>query len=166
MQSMILRLLIFIAILLALDVYAFQAVRSWLSPYKSTARRLGYAVYWGGSLLAFTFLLLNVFEVIEGWGNSAKLAVRVSLFLAWVCKLPIVLLLGVDDLRRGVTWMVNRISPVTERNISRSRFMANTALIAGGVPLATLTYGIVRNAYRYRRFATDQDRSDFRHALG
>ena len=155
MQPMNLRLLFLFAVLLALDVYAFQAVRSWLSPYKPTARRIGYVVYWGISLLAFSLLLLNAFEVVDAWGKNAKLIVRVSLFLVWVCKLPIVLLLGIDDLRRGGTWVVNKISPVTERDTSRSRFMAKTALVAGGVPLATLTYGIVRNAYRYRRYATD-----------
>jgi len=155
MQPMILRLLTFLAVLLALDIYAFQAVRSWLSPYKPTTRRIGYAVYWGISLVAFTILLLNVFEVTDSWGKNAKMIVRVSLFLAWICKLPIVLLLGIDDLRRGVSWIANKVSPVTERDTSRSRFMAKAALIAGGVPLATLTYGIVRNAYRYRRFATD-----------
>lgn len=155
MEPMTLRLLIFIAILLALDVYAFQAVRSWLSPYKPKARRIGYAVYWGITLLAFVFLMLNALKMIDGWGDNAKLIVRVSLFLVWICKLPIVLLLGVDDLRRGLTWIANKVSPVTERDTGRSRFMAKAALIAGGVPLATLTYGIVRNAYRYRRFAAE-----------
>lgn len=149
------RLLILLAILLALDVYAFQAIRSWLSPYKPARRKLGYAIYWGISILAFAFLLLNVFEVTEDWSKAAKMAVRVSLFLFWICKLPIVILLGIDDLRRGVTWGLNKVSPVTERDTSRSRFMSKLALIAGGVPLATLTYGVVRNAYRYRRFAVD-----------
>lgn len=152
---MVLRLIIFLTILLALDAYAFLAVRSWLSPYAKTTRRIGYGLYWGVSLVAFGFLMLNVFEVADQWGKSTKLFLRVFLFLHWICKLPIVLILLLDDLRRGATWLVNRISPVTERDSSRSRFMAKAALLAGGVPLATLTYGIVRNAYRYRRIAAD-----------
>ncbi len=150
-----LRLLTFLAILLALDIYAFQAIRSWLSPYSATKRKVGYAIYWGLSLIAFSFLLLNVFEVADSWGKSAKMFLRVFLFLFWLCKLPIVLLLGIDDIRRGVTWVANTVSPVTERDTSRSRFMSMAALIAGGVPLATLTYGVVRNAYRYRRMTAD-----------
>jgi hypothetical protein len=149
------RLLILIAILLALDVYAFQAVRSWLSPYKPSRRKLGHAVYWGLSLLALTFLLLNVFEVTESWSKTAKMTIRVALFLLWICKLPIVLLLGIDDLRRGTAWTFNKLSPVSERDTSRSRFLSKMALFAGGIPLATLTYGVVRNGYRYRRFAAD-----------
>lgn len=150
-----LRLLFLLAMLLALDGYAFMAVKSWLSPYAPAKRRLGYFVYWGLSLVAFTLLLLNVFEVFEAAGKTAKLAIRTGLFLVWICKLPIVLLLGLDDLRRGGTWLLNKISPVTERDTSRSRFLAKAALVAGGVPLATLTYGVVRNAYRYRRFAAE-----------
>jgi len=149
------RLFFLLVILIALDVYAFQAVRSWLSPYKPSRRKLGYAIYWGISLLAFSFLLLNVFEVTENWSKGARMTIRVALFLCWICKLPIVLLLGIDDLRRGVTWGLNKISPVTEQDTGRSRFMAKAALVAGGVPLTLLTYGVVRNAYRYRRFAVD-----------
>ena len=160
-----LRLLTLLGVLLALDVYAFQAIRSWLSPYRPARRRLGYGLYWTISLLAFALLLLNVFEVTDGWGRTAKLAVRTTLFLIWICKLPIIFLLGVDDLRRGVTWAVNRLSPVTERDTSRSRFMSKLALVAGGVPLATLTYGVVRNAYRYRRFAADVPVADLPAAL-
>lgn len=149
------RLLFLIAILLALDVYAYQAVRSWLSPYSVGKQRFAKTVYWGLSAVMYALLLLNVFEFVDGWGKSLKLFVRVFLFLGWVCKLPIVIILLADDIRRGVKWTGNKISPVMERDVSRSRFLSKMALVAGGVPLATLTYGIVRNAYRYRRFAVD-----------
>lgn len=152
---MSLNVIIFLAVLLALDVYAFQAIRSWLSPYRPSRRKLGYAFYWGISIAAYLLLALNVFEVTDTWGKSAKLFVRVGLFLFWICKLPIIILLGIDDLRRGATWLLNKVSPVTDRDTSRSRFLSMTALAAGGVPLATLTYGVVRNAYRYRRFAKE-----------
>lgn len=152
---MILRLIIFLAILLALDFYAFQAVRSWLSPYNYKTRNTGHVLYWSISVIAFGLFLLNAFDFADAWGKEAKTMVRVFLFLTWLCKLPIILVLFIDDLRRGVKWLGNKISPVTERDTSRSRFLSKAALIAGGVPLATLTYGIVRNAYRYRRFAVD-----------
>lgn len=150
-----LRAIIFLATLLALDLYAYQAVVAWTSPWKATRRKWTRAIYGLLSLAAYTLLLLNIFEVTDGWGKNGKNLVRVFLFLFWLCKLPIVLILLIDDIRRGVTWVLNKVSPVTERNTSRSRFLAKAALVAGGVPLATLTYGIVRNAYRYRRFAVD-----------
>ncbi|MEM6771509.1 MAG: metallophosphoesterase, partial [Bacteroidota bacterium] len=143
------------SVLLALDIYAYQAVIAWTSPWRDTPRKVTRGLFLLSSVAAFILLLLNIFEVTDGWGRSAKNLVRISLFLFWLCKVPIVLILLIDDLRRGVTWIINKVSPVTERDTSRSRFLAKAALVAGGVPLATLTYGIVRNAYRYRRFAVD-----------
>lgn len=152
---MITRLILLLAIFLAADLYAYQAVRAWVSPWKPRGRRVVKALYWSVSALTVTLLLLNIFEVTNAWGRSARTAVNVFIFLIFLAKLPVVLLLLIDDLRRGATWVANKISPVTKRDASRSRFMAKAALVAGGVPLATLTYGIVRNAYRYRRFAVD-----------
>lgn len=152
---MYLQLIILLAILVALDLYTYQAVRAWTSPWKPTARRIAKGIYWGISLVTFTLLLLNIFEVTDAWGRHVKSMITVFIFISFVSKLPVVLFLVVDDLRRAVVWIANKVSPVTERDTSRSRFLAKAALLAGGVPLATLSYGIVRNAYRYRRFAVD-----------
>ena len=152
---MYLRLIFFLAILLSIDLYAYQAVRAWVSPWKPRNRRLAKAIYWGLTALVIILLLLNIFEVTDGWGRPAKMAVTVTIFLAYLSKIPVLLLLLIDDLRRAVVWIADKVSPVTERDTGRSRFLAKAALLAGGVPLATLTYGIVRNAYRYRRFAVD-----------
>lgn len=150
-----LRAIIFFAILVALDFYAYQAVVAWTSPWKASRRKWTRALFGVLSLAAFGLLFLSIIDVTESWGPNAKNLIRVFLFLFWLCKLPIVLILLIDDMRRGVTWSLNKISPITERDTSRSRFLANAALLAGGVPLATLTYGIVRNAYRYRRFGVE-----------
>jgi len=147
--------LLFPAFLLAIDAYAFQALRSWLSPYPTGQRRFAKAVYWLLCLVLYALLLAYALDLNETWGRSAKIFSFATLFIGYVFKLPIVLILLVDDLRRGFNWAVNKISPVTGRDVSRSRFLSKAALMAGGVPLATLTYGIVRNAYRYRRFAVD-----------
>ena len=149
------RLIMLLAIMLALDAYAFLAVRGWLSRYRRPVRRAVYAGYWTLSALSFVFILLNVFEATEGWSDGLKIYARAAVFVLYLSKVPVVVLLLLDDLRRGATWIVNRISPVTERDTSRSRFLSKAALVAGGVPLVTLTYGMVRNAYRYRRFAVE-----------
>lgn len=152
---MIVRLLFLLSFIVAAEGYAFQAVRAWVSPWRPARRRLVKGLYGAVSLLTVGLLLLNVLEVTDAWGRHVKQVVTVFIFLSFLSKLPVVLLLLVDDLRRLFVWTANMISPVTKRDTGRSRFLAKAALIAGGVPLATLTYGIVRNAYRYRRFAVD-----------
>ncbi len=149
------RLLFLLVIMLVLDGYAFFALRSWLSVYSRRVRRGGFAAYWLLSVAAFLFILLNVAEVTEPWPKFAKTYSRAAVFILYLSKVPVVFFLFLDELRRGATWLLNKVSPVTERDTSRSRFLSKVGLIAGGVPLVTLTYGMVRNGYRYRRFAVD-----------
>lgn len=149
------RLLLLMIILLALDVYAFQAIRSWLRPYGPKYRRVGYLIYGLLSLTALALILLNVFDVTAQWSKSWRVMARTFAFIFYLSKVPVALFVLVDDLRRGLTLMLNKLSPVTERDTSRSRFLSKAALVVGGVPLVTLSYGVVRNAYRYRRFAVD-----------
>ena len=147
------RLILLLTIMLALDAYAFLAVRTWFASYRPSVRRAVYVTYWALSALCFLFILLNVFEWTESWSPGLKVYSRALVFIIYLSKVPVVLFLLIDDLRRGILWVMNRVSPVTDRNVSRSRFLTTTALVAGGVPLVTLTYGMVRNAYRYRRFS-------------
>jgi predicted MPP superfamily phosphohydrolase len=149
------RLFILLAVMLLLDGVAFLALRSWLSTYRARVRRMGYLSYALFSIAALGFTLANVFELNAGWSDGLKTYGRAFVFILYLSKLPVVAVLIIDGLRRVVNWTVNRISPVTERDTSRSRFLSKAALVAGGVPLVTLTYGMIRNAYRYRRFAVD-----------
>ena len=149
------RLFYLLATMIALDVYAFAAVRSWLAPYRTGARKTGYVMYWTLSLLAIGLLLLNVFELNANWPRGLRTYANAGIFILYLSKVLVALFLLGDDLRRAVTWVINKVSPVTARDTSRSRFLSKAALVAGGVPLVTLSYGMVRNAYRYRRFAVD-----------
>ncbi|WP_116127109.1 metallophosphoesterase [Lewinella sp. IMCC34183] len=149
------RLIFLLLIMLFLDAYAFLAWRAWLNKYGATTRRWGYGVYWALSALCYVFLLLNVVEATEDWPKGLLVYGRAMIFIVYFSKVPVVLFLLFDELRRAFNWVANKISPVTERDTGRSRFLSKAALVAGGVPLVTLTYGMVRNAYRYRRFAVD-----------
>ena len=149
------RLFYALALMLALDVYAFSAVKSWLSPYAPRTRRTAYTIYWALALAAIVLILLNAFELTTDWPRGLRTYVNAAVFILYLSKFVVSLFLLGDELRRGITWMINKVSPVTERDTGRSRFLSKAALVAGGVPLVTLTYGMVRNAYRYRRFAVD-----------
>ena len=149
------RLLILLAIMVALDIYTFQALRSWLARYSPRTRHNSYFLYWLLSAAAIGLTLLDTSELTKDWSAGFNTYSRAGIFVLYLSKVPVAFFLLLDDLRRGTSALLNRISPVTERDTSRSRFMSKAALVAGGVPLVTLTYGMVRNAYRYRRFAVD-----------
>jgi predicted MPP superfamily phosphohydrolase len=150
-----LRLLFLLAVMLLLDGVAYLALRSWLRAYRPELRKAGAIIYWGLSLAAYAYTLANVFELNGNWSDGFKTYGRAFVFIIYLSKVPTAAVMLIDGLRRSFIWGLNRISPVTERDTSRSRFLSKAALVAGGVPLVTLTYGMVRNAYRYRRFAVD-----------
>jgi predicted MPP superfamily phosphohydrolase len=63
--------------------------------------------------------------------------------------------LGIDDLQRGIRWVVKKITPpkklpTTQTTISRAQFLATTGALAGGIPLIALTKGIFKGAYDYQ----------------
>ncbi|THH40286.1 metallophosphoesterase [Neolewinella litorea] len=149
------RLVFLLALMLFLDGYAFLALRSWLSRYSRSVRYTGYSLYWLLTAGALAYTLLNVFDWNDNWSKNLQTYGRAAVFVLYFSKVPVVVFLLFDELRRGFGWVVNRLSPVTPRDTSRSRFLSQAALVAGGVPLVTLTYGMVRNAYRYRRFAAE-----------
>ena len=149
------RLITLLAVLVAAEIYTFAALRGWLRPYRPRARNTIYAIYWAVTFAAIALLLLNIFELNEGWSKGLKTYSRAAIFIVVVCKLPVLAVMLVDELRRLLLWLWNKTNPVTPRNAGRSRFLSKLGLLAGGVPLVTLTYGMVRNAYRYRRFAVD-----------
>ena len=59
----------------------------------------------------------------------------------------------VDDLRRGVMWIASQFGGSGEFSASRSRFMSQLGLALGAIPFVSLTYGLVRNPYRYKTYA-------------
>jgi len=149
------RLIFILAIMAVIDIYSFQALREWVRPFNEGTRRLSYAIYWTLTSVAVLYLLLNVFEWNEGWSKSLKTFGRAFVFLVYVCKIPIVGFLLIDDLRRGISYAINQLSPTANYSVGRSRFLSSLGLLMGGIPFATLTYGIVRNQYRFKRYAAD-----------
>ncbi|PHI19345.1 phosphoesterase [Lewinellaceae bacterium SD302] len=149
------RLLILLAILIALDLYAFQAVREWIKPYSINLRRGVTIGYWLLSVLSVGYLLVNVYELNENWPKPVKVFSRAFLFIFYLSKVPVAGVLLIDDLRRLVTFTINYFSKTAAHDVTRSRFMSTMGLILGGIPLATLTYGMVRNPYRYRTMPAD-----------
>lgn len=56
-----------------------------------------------------------------------------------------------EDIRRGITWIVNLFPFVEEKHsTSRSDFMQKSAIIAGALPVAAMSFGVISGAHDYR----------------
>jgi predicted MPP superfamily phosphohydrolase len=146
------RFTIFILVLLAIDFYSFQAVRLVAQNWSPTTKNIAYGLFW--SLTAFTifYLLAHSWGWADGWSKNMETYSRTFVFIIYISKLLIVPLLLIDDLRRLFTFAVQKYNGETNYDISRSKFLGRMGVILGAIPFFTLTYGIVRNPYRYRVF--------------
>jgi len=146
------RLFIFLAILLAIDVYAFQAFRTLAQHWSATARTLLYSLFWLVPVLTFLYVLASNLGWTLEWSKTTTTFMRTFLFIAYLSKFLIIPLLLVDDVRRLATMAYHGLSGEQPFDSSRSRFITQMGIFLAAIPFLSLTYGVLRNAYRYRVF--------------
>jgi len=146
---------IFLAILLILDWYVFQAIRTVTAGLPVRGRLIWHAVYWSITAMSILLvILLPYFFSKPGphYARSILFALVAGLFFA---KLIASLFFLTDDLRRVLQWVGYQFLPknknVTSTDVlfSRSVFLSWAGLVAGAGLFSALSYGI-NNRYRYQ----------------
>lgn len=144
-------------IMLLLDFYVFQAVRTVTQNLSDRVRMLIHIGYWVVS--ALTLLALVSFPYIQALQTSRfyrnyVFAILVGLFFA---KLVGSLFFLTDDIRRVAMWLMSKIFPGTGAQymsnngggIPRSTFLSWLGLGLGSTLFGTLLYGF-SNKYNYQ----------------
>jgi predicted MPP superfamily phosphohydrolase len=143
-------------IMLLLDVYVFQAVKTVTQGAGERTRLWVHSIYWVVSVV--TIVVLISFPYIQALQTSKFFrnyifAILVGLFIA---KLIGTLFFLVDDVRRGVMWLMSKIAPSAGAHfadeggsISRSTFLSWMGLGAGATLFGSLLYGF-SNKYNYQ----------------
>jgi len=145
-------LLLFI---LLVDWYAFQAVKTTFSNTSSSiAKGLKYA-YFTLSLLVIISVLIYNFGNPDRFAKHARTFLISFIFINVLAKVILSLFMLVDDLQRGVRWLIAKLSnpqPIhdNESGISRSKFIATTGLIVAAAPIISMSWGIISGAHDYR----------------
>ena len=145
----------FLAIIIALliDLYVFQAIRTVTQGLAPRWRMVIFGLHWGLALLALTtWVLVPLFHLRYTRLNSYLQVIIIGLYFA---KLMAVLFLFIDDIRRLILWLIEKIggqsgkAATGEEGISRSAFLSWL-----GLGLGTLGYGALisgfANKYNYR----------------
>ena len=150
---------VFVAIMLLLDAYVFQAIRVVSQSASPKARSLVFILYWSLSILAIIGFLLFVYTSPAFLSRKVRtylFATVVGLFLA---KLIAVIFFLVDDIRRVIQWVAGKLffkdteGEAMGEGISRSVFLSWLGIAAGTSLFGTLIYGF-SNKYNFkvRRF--------------
>jgi len=147
--------LIFITLMLLVDSYVFQAVKTVSQSASPKTKQIIYAIYWSVTAIAVIGFLLFVFTSQDFLPRKVRtylFATIVGLFLSKMIALVFFL---IDDIRRVIQWGASKlfysntdVEEVAGEGISRSVFLSWIGIAAGGGLFASLLYGF-GNKYNY-----------------
>ncbi len=146
-------LLIGIAIIFLIDIYAYQAVRHATLTWSTSAKRLLSLAYW--LITAFTMgsLFLFAFYSPFNFPQTARIIWFGAFVILYLPKLLLFPFLLLDDAARLVKWGA---SVFTENEgitggtkIKRSAFLMQSGLLLSGFLMGGLIYGVFKGGYNY-----------------
>jgi len=155
---MLIRFLVLTALLLVVDFYFFQAIKTITADWSPSKQVLTNRIYWGVSIFSLAFVLFSILT----WSNPVfskfiYLYAFCFIFILVFSKLAGSLFLLVDDLQRLVRWIGRFFSlgiqaggATAEGGISRAKFLSYTALAISVVPFTTMIYGMVKTAFDFK----------------
>jgi len=154
------RLLIVILILLAIDFYVFQGIKTVMKSSSIHSQKISTAVYWSISLLCISIILLGFFTDWHSWNKIIRtysFAIIVVIYLSKIFVIPFLL---IDDVLRLFRLAGSYIadtffsspSNINRQiySISRYQFLVRLGLIVGAIPFVSLIYGMFKGAYNYQ----------------
>ena len=146
---------IFLAIMLLLDTYVFQALKTVTQTASPKTKTIVYAMYWTISILAILGFLVFSFSGQHFLPKIVRTYLFATIMGLFVAKIAAVAFFFTDDIRRGIQWMVSKIFPrnkptagVAADGISRSVFLSWLGLGVGSTIFGSLVYGFT-NKYNY-----------------
>ena len=138
------RLFIFLAFLLIVDIYSFQAIKT-VSKKKV---RLTYILVNG---ILYFLLFFQIF-FIENVRESALLTYNFTLlFILFVSKTILILFLFPEDILRVIKFLFSKIQNKKIDN-SRRKFISNLSLAVAAIPIPIMIHGITRGRYNFKVF--------------
>jgi hypothetical protein len=152
---MIFRFLIFLALIILIELYFLQAVKTFVQDFSQTAKNV--VMYTAYSLMAISIGIgvLSIFYPPTEWNAFFRMVSGVFLILV-LCKLIGSSFLLIDDLIRLFRWIGSLFTSKTVEvqegasGISRLKFLSQVAVTFTVIPAIGLIYGIVKGAYNYK----------------
>lgn len=133
-----------------MDLYLFQGLKQiWSQKW------LFGLIYGALSLLFYLWIFLAIYDITDTWEQKYPwyLYLRAFFFILVFAKVLALVPILIDDLRRGVGYLIQLFA--TEENekylAARSKFLSRLSLVMAGIPLFLLTYGMIRNPFRFKR---------------
>lgn len=148
--------LIFISVLIAMDLYFFQAVKTVSQNATPRARAVIYSIYWAITILTIIGFLMFVYTEQNFLGKKFRTYLFATIIGLFLAKMSALIFFLVDDLRRGIQWVAGKlffnntdVDTMSGDGISRSVFLSWLGIAAGTTLFGSLVYGFT-NKYNYQ----------------
>ena len=146
---------IFVAVMLLLDVYVFQAVKTVSQSVSPKMRTIIYIIYWAITFFTIVGFFIYVFASPAFLPKRIKTYLFATIIGLFLAKFTAIIFFLVDDIRRCVQWAAGKLfynnteSEIKSGDtISRSVFLSWLGLGVGTGIFGTLVYGF-GNKYKY-----------------
>lgn len=139
-------MIIFILIPVLIDFYAHRMVRQ-----INSMKRYAW-VYWLLNTLVYSYFLY-LFLNLNFLNHEVSIYFRAFVLIYFFSKFAFVIPLLLDDIGRLIPWVVARVRKTPRKTVgqnSRKRFLQQMSVTLGAAPFMIMSYGVVRNIYRYR----------------
>lgn len=158
MTYLIPRFLTILLSLLLIDYITFRALKVALRDATAFKRKLWFRVYWTISAFCLLSIGLYFFGIFK---DMSPLRVWVQGFVSvvYISKIFVVFFVLFEDLifyaRKILAFFTQKANKKATENpeakkISRAKFIHQAGLIAGAIPMATLSWGIISGAHDYQ----------------
>jgi len=145
-------------IFILIDLYVFQAVKIAVQNISPLGKNISFGIYWGFTAITLLGFFLYHFGNPDFFSRVARQFMLVLVFMNYLSKTIALLVLLIGDVIRFGQWSFYKItdlfnnskSGIEGEKISRSEFFAKSALVAGALPLAAMSFGIISGAHDYR----------------
>ena len=158
MRNPFLFLIIFSAIILAIDFYAYTGIRKLLYKYSQRIKKFVFYLFWIVPCLLITGLIL--FSIFSRSIDPANVLVYFhyisgTFILFYVPKLVFIIFNLIDDLIHYGKVACKKIRKAKEpdvkqgESISRKQFLTRTGIVIAGLPFISIAYGIKWGKFNY-----------------
>ncbi|QHV95454.1 metallophosphoesterase [Spirosoma endbachense] len=153
------------AILLLIDTYVYQAIKTLSRSASESTQRTIALIYWGFTALSILLYVVMQFLPPDSISRNTRTFLWAAIAIPYFSKIFAVLIIFIDDIGRFFRWIVSlfykpevreavedtttKTLPATDA-IPRSEFLMKTALVVGTIPLVGFTWGILSGAHDYR----------------
>ncbi|MEO8772226.1 MAG: metallophosphoesterase [Ferruginibacter sp.] len=148
--------LIFLGIMLLLDTYFFQAVKTVSQSASPKLKLVIYSAYWAITIFAIIGFLLFVYTEPNFLGKKVRTYLFATIIGLFLAKLTALIFFLADDLRRAIQWLAGKlffnnteVEKMGGDGISRSAFLSWIGIAAGTSLFGSLIYGF-SNKYKYQ----------------